>query len=102
MAFLKSNEKCYVEVTSSSWRNHHSRAELRETENLQNLSILFLKSLWVMLQLIFDAENHIIKYVPSRLSCEQLLSGSSLVTQKTKGKSVSNSKILAELKISNH
>lgn len=74
----------------------------RRNRELKYLSILFLKSLWVMLQLIFDAENLIIKYVSSRLSCEQLLSGSSLITKKTKGKSVSNSKILDELRASNH
>jgi len=60
------------------------------------------KSLRVKLQLIFDAKNLIIKYMSSRLSCEQLLSGSILITKKTKGKSIGNSKILEELRISNH
>lgn len=90
-----------VEVTSSSWVNHHSTAEVRETDNLQNLSILSIRNLWEWCYSWFLVlELLIFKYRSLRLSCEQLLCGCILITKKTKRK-VSYRKILDEFKISN-
>lgn len=100
MGFFKCNEKHDVEVTSSSWVNHHSTTQAGEMENLQNLSILSIRNLWewcyswlLMLKLL------IIKYRSSRLFCEQMWLHS--YNEKDK-KKVSYHKTLDESRISNH